>query len=46
MKYRCCFLIRETDEQKIIVASLSAVEAQSIEDMRAAADSTADGSAA
>jgi hypothetical protein len=42
MKYRCCFLIRETDEQKIIVASLSAVEAQSIEDMRAAADSTAD----
>ncbi|MCP2125791.1 hypothetical protein [Bradyrhizobium ottawaense] len=42
MKYRCCFLNRDTDEQKIIVASLSAAEVKSIENMRAAADSAAD----
>jgi|tagenome__1003787_1003787.scaffolds.fasta_scaffold18432014_2 hypothetical protein len=42
MKYRCCFLNRATDEQKIVVASLSAAEASSIEAMRAAADEAAD----
>ncbi|WP_038970250.1 hypothetical protein [Bradyrhizobium genomosp. III] len=42
MKYRCCFLNRNTDEQKIVVASLSAAEVKSFENMRAAADSAAD----
>lgn len=42
MKYRCCFLNRDTDEQKVVVASLSATEVTSIENMRAVADDAAD----